>query len=97
MDIFSIILQNCFRVFQSFPNSKKSETLHQRLLRYIHEVHRDGVMDDGRYAVALGKAEKLRRFLFINNLQRLSPDKFTTDLVLQFRQFIYDEYTYVLK
>ena len=95
MEIFSIILQNCFRAFQSFPNSKKSETLHQRLLRYIREAHRDGVMGDGRYAVALGKAEKLRRFLVINNLQRLTPAKFTTDLVLQFRQFIYDEYTYV--
>ncbi len=95
MEIFSIILQNCFRAFQSFPNSKKSETLHQRLLRYINEAHRDGVMGDGRYAVALGKAEKLHRFLVINNLQRLTPAKFTTDLVLQFRQFIYDEYTYV--
>lgn len=79
----------------SFFARRKSETLYQRLLRYLEEAHRDGVMGSGRYAVALGKAHKLQRFLTIIGLPSIPVHKFTTDLLLQFRQFIYDEYRYV--
>ena len=79
----------------SFFARKKSETLYQRLLRYLEDAHRDGVMGSGRYAVALGKAHKLQRFLTIIGMPSIPVPKFTTDLLLQFRQFIYDEYRYV--
>ena len=48
-NLFSSIYQTVFRV-------KKNERMYPRLLRYLDEAHRDGVMGDGRYAVALGKA-----------------------------------------
>lgn len=89
------ILSKCFHEFGSFLVCSKTENLYQRLLRYINEAHRDGVMGDGRYAVAMAKAEKLHRFLIICGKPKISVSKFTTDLVLQYRQFIYDEYTYV--
>lgn len=73
----------------------ESETLYDRFLRFIHEAHRDGVMGDGRYRVALGKAEKLHRFLIITNRTSMSASEFSTDTLLQYRQFIYDEYKYV--
>ena len=79
----------------SFFARRKSESLYQRLLRYLEEAHRDGVMGSGRYAVALGKAHKLQRFLIISGLPSIPAHKFTTDLLLRFRQFIYDEYWYV--
>jgi len=65
------------------------------LLRYIDEAHRDGVMGDGRYAVAKGKAAKLQRFLVITKRSSMAVRDFTTDTMLQFRQFLYDEYKYV--
>ena len=74
---------------------KPSEPLYPRLLRYINEAHRDGVMGDGRYAVALGKAAKLHRFLTIIGRTDLTAREFTADMMLKFRQFIYDEYQYV--
>ena len=83
-----------FHLF-SFFTGNKSESLLQRLLRFLDEAHRDGVIGDGRYAVALGKAAKLNRFLIIAGRQMLSANEFTTDLVLEFRQFIADEYKYV--
>ena len=83
-----------FHLFSFFTGSKP-ESLYHRLLRYIDESHRDGVIGDGRYAVALGKAAKLNRFLIITGRQMLSANEFTTDLVLEFRQFIADEYKYV--
>lgn len=69
--------------------------MYPRFLRFINEAHRDGVMGDARYAVALSKAQKLNRFLKIIRRPSMSLQSFTTDLVLQYRQFIQDEYQYV--
>lgn len=79
----------------SFFARKKSETMYHRFLRFIEESHRDGVMGDGRYAVALGKAKKLRRFLIIIGQPSMAVHKFTNNVLLEFRHFIYDEYKYV--
>ena len=92
MESIRTFFNKCFRAFQ-FKN--ESETLYPRFLRFINESHRDGVMGDGRYAVALGKAEKLRRFLVITDRQRITAEEFTTDILLEFRQYVYDEYKYV--
>ena len=83
-----------FHLF-SFLTSKKSEQLYPRFLRFIDEAHRDGVIGDGRYAVAIGKASKLHRFLVITGRPTMSVSEFTTDMVLEFRQFVYDEFLYV--
>ena len=79
----------------SFFTSSKPEGLYNRLLRFIHEAHRDGVIGDGRYAVALGKAAKVNRFLRILGHTTMSACEFTTDMLMEFRQFLYDEYKYV--
>lgn len=78
-----------------FAIKKSLQPLYARLVRYINEAHRDGVMGSSRYVVALGKAKKLHRFLVINGYTSMSAREFTADLLLQFRQFLYDEYTYV--
>jgi len=81
----------------TYPISESNETdpLYQRLVRYLHDAHRDGVIGDGRYAVAIGKAKKLQRFLTIKGLTSITADNFTADHVLEFRQFVYDEHNYV--
>ena len=83
-----------FHLF-SFFTGNKPESLYNRLLRYIDESHRDGVIGDGRYAVALGKASKLRRFLHIIGRRTMPTQEFTTEMLMEFRQFVYDEYLYV--
>lgn len=83
-----------FHLFSFFTGSKP-ESLYNRLLRYIDEAHRDGVIGDGRYAVALGKAAKLNRFLVIIGRSSMTASEFTNNLVLEFRQFIADEFKYV--
>ena len=99
MDMTSRIFENeISRVLSDaciFQMKKQTVPLYPRLLRYIDEAHRDGVMGDGRYAVALGKAAKLRRFLTIIGRTALTAREFTADMVLEFRQFIYDEFEYV--
>ena len=73
------------------------EPVYQRLLRYLEEAHRDGVMGAGRFQVLQGKARKLQRFLSIKGLSGLSAREVTPELLLEYRQFIYDEYLYVPK
>lgn len=70
--------------------------MYPRFLRFIDEAHRDGVMGDTRYAVALSKARKLDRFLRINGQSSIPVRAFTNEMVLKFRQFIQNEYQYVL-
>lgn len=94
--IFEMQVQKVMTDSGLFVVRKSSQALlYPRLVRYINEAHRDGVMGDGRYAVALGKAEKLRRFLIIIGRTAISVREFTAEMVLLFRQFLYDEYTYV--
>lgn len=88
------IVPGIFNRVVSYFVFKKSESLYQRFLRYLDESHRDGLMGNGRYAVALGKAHKLMRFLTIEGHPDIATRKFTTDMLLRFRQFIYDEYKY---
>ena len=73
----------------------EAETLYNRFVRYLEDAHRDGVIGDARYAVALCKAQKLKRFLIIKGYPTISANDFTADMVLAFRQFVYDEYQYV--
>ena len=83
-----------FHLFSLFTGSKP-ESLYHRLLRFIEEAHRDGIIGDGRYAVALSKAAKLNRFLIIIRQRFITAREFTTELLMEFRQFLYDEYKYV--
>lgn len=85
-------LNRCLSVFHV---RKKSELMYPRFLRFIDAAHRDGVMGDDRYAVALSKARKLYRFLMINGCTSMPVRAFTNELVLRFRRFIQDEYLYV--
>ena len=75
--------------------SPSPEPLYQRFVRYLDDARRDGVIGDARYAVAIGKARKLQRFLVITGRPSLTATEFTSDLVLEFRKFVSDEYLYV--
>lgn len=82
-------------VKETIKTSTTVEPLYQRFVRYLEDAHRDGVIGDGRYAVAKGKASKLQRFLTIKGLSAITADDFTADHVLEYRQFVYNEYQYV--
>lgn len=75
--------------------SAASEPLYLRFVRYLKDAHRDGVIGNARYSVAVSKACKLQRFLTIEGLSSIPADDFTSELVLKFRKFVYNEYQYV--
>ena len=95
--IFEIQVQRVMTEDVGMIKPKCGVPVTKRLMRYIEESYRDGVIGHGRYMVLLGKARKLQRFLTIKGLSAISAREFTSDLLLEYRQFIYDEYQYVTK
>lgn len=93
--IFEMMVGRVMTECIGFNQRKSGEPVYQRLMQYLKEAHRDGVIGQGRYIVLIGKARKLQRFLIIKGLSGISASDFTADLLLEYRKFIYDEYHYV--
>ena len=73
------------------------ETLWERYVRFADESRRDGIIGADRYKMIIGQADKLKRFLTIKGLSKISVTEFDTALLLEYRQFVFDEFTYVEK
>ena len=72
-------------------------TLVDRFSKYIDDGLRDGNFGEGRqrhYKVSLGE---LTRFLTIQHRLKVTPSEFDADDLMDFRQFLFDEYKYVDK
>lgn len=72
-------------------------TLIDRFSKYIEDGLRDGNFGEGRqkhYKVSLGE---LTRFLTIQHRLKVTPSEFDADDLMDFRQFLFDEYKYVDK
>lgn len=81
------------------PESGKPRTEDNSLLtrfeKFANDAHRDGVIGVGRYRhyqVLLGKLE---RYLTIKQSKKITPQEFNDEWLLDFRQFVFDEYKYV--
>lgn len=77
--------------------SRAHESVYERYVRYIDESYRDGIMGKARHDADLGEARKLYRFLYIKGLTKITAEEFSLDLLLEYRQFIFDEYQYIPK
>ncbi len=95
--IFELLVRRVMTESAGLSMRKYKEPVYIRLLRYIEDAYRDGVIGQGRYSITQGKARKLLRFLIIKGMSEITAREFTSDLLLEYRQFIYDEYLYVLK
>lgn len=95
MERITMYLRRMMTECIGFTMRKGGEPVINRLTRYLEEALRDGVIVQGRYTVLKGKARKLQRFLAIKGLSKISACEFTSDLLLEYRQFIYNEYLYV--
>ena len=72
-----------------------AETLCGRFVRYAEESYRDGIIGAERHSMLLSHAEKLRKFLTIKGIPDIPPECFSTEILLEYRRFLLDEYLYV--
>ena len=93
--IFEMMVGRVMTEGVGFGVRRSGVAVYKRMMQYIDEAYRDGVIGQDRYTVLVGKARKLQRFLIVKGLSGISASEFTTDLLLEYRKFIYDEYLYV--
>ena len=75
------------------PNS--DETFVQRFRRYVEEAFRDGIIGDHRHMHYDAMVRRMERFLHIKGHSQLMPAQFDVKMLMDYRQFVSDEYLYV--
>jgi hypothetical protein len=73
------------------------ELLSVRFRRYADEALRDRIIGQARYDHFITVSGKLERYLIIKGITRTVPSEVTPDFLMDFRNFLFDEYTYVPK
>ena len=80
---------------QSEPS--KTVTLSERLNAFIEDSYKQGVWGESRYSLYKLVAKEVERFLTVKGRTAMTPSDFTPNDVMEYRQFIVDEYKYVKK
>lgn len=75
----------------------ENPSLINRYKKYAEDALQDGIIGAARQKHINIVGAKLERFLIINGLSEITPEEFTSDTLMEFRNFIYDEYLYVEK
>ena len=71
------------------------ETFVQRFRRYVEEAYRDGIIGDHRHMHYDAMVRRMERFLHIKGHSQLMPAQFDVKMLMDYRQFVSDEYLYV--
>lgn len=74
-----------------------AEPLYARFKRYADEALRDRIIGQARYEHFITVSGKLERYLILKGITRTVPSEVTPDFLMDFRNFIFDEYLYVKK
>lgn len=67
----------------------------QRYLQYLGQAHRGGFIGTPRYRQCCNIAARLERWLVISGHEGLAPEQFDSDVLLSYRQFLFDEHSLV--
>jgi len=71
------------------------ETLIQRFYRYVEEAYRDNIIGKHRHMHYEAMVRRMDRFLHIKGHSQMMPEQFDVKMLMDYRQFIADEYQYV--
>lgn len=77
--------------------TEETETLLARFDRYIEGLKTYGTVSEGRAKIYKIVWDKLSRYLIIFKKSRYTPEQFTPEDILAFREFVINEYKYVDK
>ena len=76
---------------------ENSVTIVERFRQYVADANRDGIIGDRRMVHITVVIDKLYRFLTIKGQSQMTPQEFDERWLMDFRNFIFDEYKYVDK
>lgn len=66
-----------------------------RFRKYSDDSLRAGILGENRHKHIVVVSDKLERFLKINGISGITAEEFTVDHLIDFREFLFDEYKYV--
>lgn len=69
----------------------------QRFRKYADDAYRNGILGANRHKHIIVVSDKLERFLIIKGISAITAEEFTIDHLMDFREFLFDEYKYVTK
>ncbi len=75
----------------------ENPTIVDRFRRYADDSLRSRIFGEARHKHIIVVAEKLQRFLVINGISGLTAPEFTEAHLMDFRNFLFDEYQFVKK
>ena len=78
------------------PKQEEDELL-KSLADFAEQCHHNGRFSEIRYRQYVVLKRQLERFLIINKKKSILPHQFTAKDIMDFREFLYDEYKYVDK
>ena len=76
---------------------EEQSSLLVRFRMFADNDFRDGVIGQSRYRHLKVVSDKLERFLTISGISKIVPSDFDAERLMEFRQFLFDEYKYVEK
>lgn len=99
LDITSEVFEREIARIKSPVIAAREETpsLIKRFRKYADDALRYGIVGEARYKHITIVADKLERFLLINGISAIIPSEFTETHLMDFREFIFNEYEYVEK
>ena len=98
-DMTSEVFETIIKEIRNPVEEERSgvESLVTRFRRYADESLRDGIIGLPRHAHFVVFAGKLERYVIIKGISRIVPSEVTPDFLMDFRNFLFDEYKYVKK
>ena len=99
MDMTSAVFNREINALKNPVKVERKECLDivERFRKYADEDYRAGIIGANRHKHIIVVSDKLERFLFINGISNIKPEDFDIDLLMAFREFLFDEYLYVQK
>ena len=76
---------------------RKEPGIIERFHQYIDDAVRDGLLGENRAKHILVVCDKMERYLIIKGLSKMTVTEFDQDVLMDFRQFMFEEYNYVDK
>lgn len=76
---------------------QESPSIVDRFRKYADGSLNAGIIGENRYKHIIVVSDKLERFLIIKGISAITAEEFDIDHLMDFRQFLFDEYLYIKK
>ena len=76
---------------------KTTPSITERFRKYAEDALKYGIIGEARKKHIIVVSDKLERFLYINGISATTPAEFNETHLMEFREFIYNEYQFVKK